>query len=112
MRIHDLGPWNGHFRFGHTFALGMGKLASAVLLNPKELGKRKVYHCKVWCRYLSFMKGLVDSDSLPLSVSRETLQEHAALKVIKKKLVRKALDALKQLADADADVADAGASDC
>ena len=52
-------------------------------------------------RYLRFMKGLVDSDTLPLSVSRETLQAHASLKTIKKKLVRKALDLLKKLSDAE-----------
>lgn len=45
------------------------------------------------------MKGLVDSDTLPLSVSRETLQQHSSLKTIKKKLVRKALDIIKKLAD-------------
>lgn len=50
-------------------------------------------------RYLGFLKGLVDSDTLPLSVSREVLQEHASLKVIKKKVVRKTLDMLKNLAD-------------
>ena len=51
------------------------------------------------CRYLGFVKGVVDSDTLPLSVSRETLQQHASLKTIKKKLVRKALDMLRQLAE-------------
>lgn len=54
-------------------------------------------------RYLSFLKGIVDSDTLPLSVSRETLQAHASLKVIKKKLVRKVLDTLKRLSDAQKD---------
>jgi len=43
----------------------------------------------------------VDSDTLPLSVSREVLQEHGSLKVIKKKVVRKTLDMLKQLADSE-----------
>jgi heat shock protein 90kDa beta len=52
-------------------------------------------------RYLGFLAGVVDSDSLPLSVSRETLQAAPALRTIKKKLVRKALDALKRLADAE-----------
>ena len=50
-------------------------------------------------KYLSFMKGIVDSDSLPLNVARENLQQHSSLKTIKKKLVRKALDMLRKLAD-------------
>jgi heat shock protein beta len=52
-------------------------------------------------KYLGFLAGVVDSDSLPLSVSRETLQAAPALRTIKKKVVRKALDALKKLADAE-----------
>uniref|UniRef100_A0A914D1S4 Histidine kinase/HSP90-like ATPase domain-containing protein n=1 Tax=Acrobeloides nanus TaxID=290746 RepID=A0A914D1S4_9BILA len=48
-------------------------------------------------KYLSFIRGIVDSDDLPLNVSRETLQQHKLLKVIKKKLVRKVLDMIKKL---------------
>ena len=55
------------------------------------------------CRYLSFVQGIVDSDTLPLQVSRENLQQHAALRTIKKKLVRKALDMIRKLADAESD---------
>ena len=58
-------------------------------------------NCFGWYRYLSFVQGIVDSDTLPLQVSRESLQQHAALKTMKKKLVRKALDMIKKLADAE-----------
>merc|ERR1719267_291750 len=57
-------------------------------------------------RYLNFLRGVVDSDDLPLNVSRETLQQHKVLKVMGKKLVRKALEMLRKLAqksDADDD---------
>merc|ERR1719163_1764012 len=52
-------------------------------------------------RYLGFMKGVVDSDSLPLNVSREMLQQNKVLKVIGKKMTRKALAMIKALADAE-----------
>ncbi len=48
-------------------------------------------------KFLNFIRGIVDSDDLPLNVSRETLQQNKLLKVIKKKLVRKVLDMLKKL---------------
>ena len=47
--------------------------------------------------YLNFIRGVVDSDDLPLNVSRENLQQHKLLKVIKKKLVRKCLDMIKKI---------------
>lgn len=47
--------------------------------------------------YLNFIRGVVDSDDLPLNVSRETLQQHKLIKVIKKKLVRKVLDMIKKI---------------
>lgn len=47
--------------------------------------------------YLSFIRGIVDSDDLPLNVSRENLQQHKLIKVIKKKLIRKVLDMIKKL---------------
>ncbi|KAJ1421620.1 Ribosomal protein S5 domain 2-type fold [Sesbania bispinosa] len=54
-------------------------------------------------KYLSFLQGLVDSDTLPLNVSREMLQQHSSLKTIKKKLIRKALDMIRRIADEDPD---------
>ncbi|EFN75477.1 endoplasmin [Harpegnathos saltator] len=51
--------------------------------------------------YLSFIRGIVDSDDLPLNVSRENLQQHKLIKVIKKKLVRKVLDMIKKIPKED-----------
>jgi heat shock protein beta len=48
-------------------------------------------------------QGIVDSDTLPLNVSREMLQQHSSLKTIKKKLVRKALDMIRRIVEEDED---------
>lgn len=50
-------------------------------------------------RYLNFIKGVVDSDELPLNVSRESLQQLKMMKVISRKLVRKTIEMLKKLAE-------------
>jgi len=50
-------------------------------------------------RYLYWVKGVVDSDDLPLNVSREQLQQSKVMKVISKKLTRKILDMLRKVAD-------------
>jgi len=49
-------------------------------------------------RYLNFIKGVVDSDDLPLNVSRETLAQSRVLKVMSKKLTRKVLEMLRKIA--------------
>ena len=52
-------------------------------------------------RYLNFVKGVVDSDDLPLNVSREKLSQLKMIKVMSKKLVRKAIDMIRELAEED-----------
>ncbi len=54
-------------------------------------------------RYLNFVKGVVDSDDLPLNVSREQLQQLKMIKVMSKKLVRKAIEMIRALAEEDDD---------
>nr|GFB95490.1 endoplasmin homolog [Tanacetum cinerariifolium] len=54
-------------------------------------------------KYQYFLQGLVDSNTAPLNVSQEMLQQHNSLKTIYKKLIRKALDMIHKLAEEDPD---------
>jgi len=54
-------------------------------------------------RWLKFVRGVVDSNDLPLNVSREILQKSKVLNIINKRLVRKSLDMIRDIAAGDTD---------
>lgn len=89
---------------------GMAPLNNEEVVNPKtkniRLYVKRVFISddfdgELFPRYLSFVKGVVDSDDLPLNVSREILQESRIVRIMRKRLVRKTFDMIQDLTESE-----------